>query len=101
MVGKPFKKPFYTNFWFTFSIIVVLALNTLTIYNPFDWQYIYDQDSWVGAGEVPMPVAWKNKLMLLILGNSVATIIWEELVVRFTVKAWSNKRARKNRIIQQ
>ena len=86
MVGKPFKKPFYTNLWFTCSLIIAISLNLLTIYNPFEWSYIYEQDTWVGAGEVEMPLVWKNKLMLLVLANSVATIIWEEMVVARAAK---------------
>lgn len=33
-VGRPFRKPFYTNYWMMLSIIVLLALNTVLTVKP-------------------------------------------------------------------
>jgi len=41
MVGKPFRQPFYDNFWYTIVIICLTLLNILMLFNPYNWQVLY------------------------------------------------------------
>jgi len=91
--GKPFKKPFYMNFWFTISLVVILVSSVLIVLDPFDWRFLYDTD-W--AMEVEFPMEWRCKLMGIIIGNSVLTVLWEKIGVAAMTKAWKKYKEKKS-----
>ena len=94
MVGKPFKKPFYSNIWFTSSWIALMIANFLLLFNPFEWEFLFDQEQW--AAEYPFPQSsWRSVIMLIILLNSVVTVIWELVVVGFVYNLWRTRREKK------
>ncbi len=96
MVGKPFREPFYTNFWFTGFFIILIVLNVFATFNPFNWQFVYDQDQWAGEWYLPLP--YRIRLMILIAINSLVTIIWERVVVKFVSVSWKERRDEKKRL---
>lgn len=102
MVGKPFRKPFYTNLWFTISFIVLLIINLLVTFNPFKWKIIYNP---YYGGEWPFPnnSGWINKLFILVIINSICTLIWERVFVAYFSRKWKHHRDQKEyqRVIEE
>ncbi len=85
-VGKPFRKPAWTNWWFTITFIVLLCINLTAVFNPWDWSLFYDQDFW--NLKVPITTEWTNTLVIIIIINSFVTIAWESLGVKYLSQAW-------------
>jgi len=104
MVGKPFRKPLYTNFWFTFCVIFLTILNLLMLFNPFDWQIFYENKD-PNATSQPITMILTRKindlgfqytLFVIILINTIFTMIWERVVVVYVSKYWKDyKRTKK------
>lgn len=94
MVGKPFKKAFYTNFWFTTSLALLLIANFFATYNPFNWPFLADE-----KGDTPsvynFDTTWRHTLMIIIIFNSLLTLMWEFLVVKYVAIAWKAYRTKK------
>lgn len=85
VVGKPFRKPFYTNGAFTIALLVMVIVNVLFTYNPFEWEILYDYD--MGA-IAHIPMDWKNKIIMISIVNSIVTIMWEKIVVKSVSIQW-------------
>jgi len=102
MVGKPFRESFYKNFYFTLSVVILFALNVLMTFNPFNWQFIYHQgenDPYIiYRSEVPLTKEWQNTIFVLSMINSVATLLWERIVVRTVSVRWKEYRDRKEKL---
>jgi len=94
IVGKPFRQPFYTNFWFTLSLIVLLISNILVNFNPFKWRFI---DTEVTDNLVEFEPSWRNALFFISLFNCFVTAIWELLVVKYIATSWKNYRIRREK----
>jgi cation-transporting ATPase 13A2 len=104
MVGKPFRKPFYTNFWFTFCVIFLTILNLILLFNPFNWQFLYPNADKDKADEpITMILSRKIKefnfqyvIFVIVLINTILTMVWERVVVRYTSQWWKeHKKAKK------
>jgi len=91
IVGKPFRKPFYTNIWFTISIVGLFIVNLLLTYNPFNWA-IYDPELGI---EVAVPTDWIRKLTFLIIVNTIATMTCERFLVKYATTKWKEYKAQK------
>jgi len=105
LVGRPFRKPFYTNFWFTLSFICLLCINLLMTFNPLGWNFIFfqgqsdiDNDIAKYRAESPKISAdWRMKIFLLALANSFITIFWERIVVKITATQWKQYRTNRDK----
>jgi len=97
LVGKPFRKSFYTNLWFTGTLIVLLAFNLLVTYNPgwglFTAPYEnIDNGSFSLWATLDFPTYWRNKIVLFAAINAVCTIFWERVVVKLVSLKWKEYR---------
>ena len=92
IVGKPFRKPFYTNKWFTGSLVFLMVVNLILTYNPFNWRALYDKSYGIAAD---IPMEWRNYLMSLIIVNSVVTIVWEKFIVQYISQKWNEYKEKK------
>jgi cation-transporting ATPase 13A3/4/5 len=95
MVGKPFRKPFYTNFWFTFCLILLTITNLLLLFNPFNWDWLYPSAEGKKHDPVTMILSRKIKefdfqyvLFVVIIINTIATMVWERVIVQVVSKKW-------------
>jgi cation-transporting ATPase 13A3/4/5 len=84
-IGKPFKKPAYSNYWLTADLILLSIMTTYIIINPADWvKHLLDLK----------PLSWDFRLELLglcvIYGVSAA--LYERLVVT-AIDIWAQQRA--------
>ena len=104
MVGKPFRKPFYTNFWFTFCLIALTICNLLLLFDPFDWQWLYPSADGIKENDpITMILTRKIKefgfqyvLFVLIVINIILTLVWERVVVKYSSLKWKEyKNAKK------
>jgi len=96
MVGKPFRKPFYTNFWFTFCLVLLTVLNLLLLFNPFNWEWLYPAANG-DRNDDPITMILSRKikefnfqyvLFILILINVIMTMVWERVFVSYIAKKW-------------
>jgi len=108
MVGKPFRKPFYTNFWFTFCLILLTITNLLLLFNPFNWEWLYPSQYNDQHDPVTMILSRKIKefdfqyvLFVIIVINTILTMVWERVIVQVVSKKWKahkkEKKALENR----
>jgi cation-transporting ATPase 13A3/4/5 len=105
MVGKPFRKPFYTNFWFTFCVIFLTILNLILLFNPMNWEFLYanENDPTKTHEPITMIIARQIKelnfqyvIFVIVLINTCLTMIWERIVVTYTANWWKqHKKAKK------
>jgi len=95
IVGKPFRKPFYTNFWFTFSFIGLLGTNLLVTYNPFKWSFIDNQFT---DGDIEFSTQWRNIIIIIAAANCLVSLLWEGIVVPIVTTAGKNHREKKQKI---
>jgi len=103
MVGKPFRKPFYTNFWFTFCLIFLTITNLILLFNPFNWQWLYPAANGNPADDpITMILSPKIKefnfeyvLFVIIVINTILTMLWERVVVQYTSKKWKEYKKEK------
>jgi len=98
MVGKPFRQPLYTNFWFTFCVIFLTILNLVMLFNPFNWQMFYPSTD-PNATHQPITMILSRKikefsfqytLFVVILLNTIVTMLWERVVVVYASKMWKD-----------
>lgn len=94
MVGRPFKKPFYTNLWFTCIWCAQILINFVMLYNPFDFGFITDIN-W--EAEVETRASWKNEILIIVVLNCTCTLIWERLIVKHVSILWKNYRDEKQK----
>jgi len=98
LVGKPFRKSFYTNFFFTGSLILLVLLNLLITYNPFNWGFIYaphnnqDDGSFTINATLNFPTFYENTIVVIALINAAFTIFWERVVVKQVSLKWKQYR---------
>jgi len=104
MVGKPFRKPFYTNFWFTFCLVFLTIMNLILLFNPFNWQWLYPNINGDRAEDpITMILSRKIKefdfqyvLFVLIVINTICTMVWERVIVKHVSLKWKEyKKQRK------
>jgi len=103
MVGKPFRKPFYTNFWFTFCLILLTITNLLLLFNPFDWEWLYPSKYNDKHDPITMILSRKVKefnfeyvLFVIIIINTICTMVWERVIVQVISRKWkAHKKDRK------
>lgn len=81
LVGRPFRKSFYTNTWFTTYFAIYMVFNIMMTFNPFDWTFMYNQVNW--AAEIPIPKFWQWYIFILAMINSAVTVFWERVVVKY------------------
>jgi len=98
MVGKPFREPFYKNFWFTGFFIILMVLNVFVTFNPFNWQFVYNQEIWAGQWYLPLP--FRIKLFILIIVNAMVTIFWERVIVKIVSVSWKERREERRKLIE-
>jgi len=81
LVGRPFRKSFYTNLYFTIYFVLFFFFNIQMTFNVLHWRFIYDQMWW--AAEVPLPYEWRTFIFCWAMINSVVTLVWERVVVKY------------------
>jgi len=109
MVGKPFRKPFYTNFWFTACVVALTTLNLLLLFNPFTWEWIYPNANGDTADEpITMIISrvihdnnFQYMLFIIVLINTVLTMVWERVVVRFVSLKWKEEKRQKKLLLEK
>jgi len=103
MVGKPFRKPLYTNFWFTFCVIFLTILNLIMLFNPFNWQLFYPNED-PNATHQPISMIltrqikqfdFQYTLFVIILINTIVTMLWERVVVVYMAGWWKDYKRQK------
>ena len=72
-----------------------MIINVILTLNPFNWQFLYDQDG--VAAEVAMDGDWRLYILLISFANSIITILWEMTVVKYVSRAWKEHRDTKER----
>ncbi|EAR99959.2 E1-E2 ATPase family protein (macronuclear) [Tetrahymena thermophila SB210] len=87
-IGKPFKKPFYTNKYFTGSVIGILLIGIYVqlFYDPFTKYMLDIFDKVQRDDEEPisvMPKSWNYYCLYLSGINFVVCIFFERFVLRF------------------
>jgi len=91
-VGKPFRKSFYTNKYFTAALIANYIINLLVTFNPFNWQVLY------GAtldAEFPLEMSWRKTILAIAIVNGLVTIFWERIIVKQVSLRWKEHRDNK------
>jgi len=103
MVGKPFRKPLYTNFWFTFCVIFLTILNLIMLFNPFNWQLFYQYEG-PNTGHEPISMILSRQikefnfqytLFVIIILNTILTMVWERVVVVYMSGVWKDYKRQK------
>jgi len=98
MVGKPFRMPLYTNFWFTFCVVMLTILNLFMLFNPFNWQFMYPN---LNPQDTHQPIAmilsrkikefsFQYTLFVIVIINTIFTMIWERIVVVYSSRLWKD-----------
>ena len=95
MVGRPFRKPFYTNAWFTIGFVLLMCANIITTLNPFNFEFMYDWN-----GETRLPNYWRNQILLFAAINGAITLFWERVIVKTVSIGWKNHRDKKERYLR-
>ena len=83
-IGKPFRRPFYTNPFFLVSVTVMVV---------YQMYIIAYQDSWTMStfAILELPLNYRIWIIAMVLGNSICSYVFEKIiVVRFT-RYWNNK----------
>ena len=96
IVGRPFRKPFYTNIWFTLSFIVLMLLNLIVTFDPFHFQFFYSEDFSAESSDVPSH--WRLAIFIISVVNSIITVLWEVFVVSYVSTTWKEYRNKKERL---
>ncbi|CAD8092827.1 unnamed protein product [Paramecium sonneborni] len=97
-IGKPFRREFYTNFYFTFWIILGMIFNSYILLfqksgfqNLFEFMFEYksknnkDLDSAIKQ-------EWMYQLYGIMILNMIITILFEKYIVPFTTRFYRNKK---------
>jgi len=92
MVGKPFRKSFYTNIYFTLSLAALLGINLIVTYNPFNFSFLTDGTL---DAEVVFLLSWKNTIVIIAVVNGFVTLLWERLIVKTVSLSWKSHRDNK------
>lgn len=93
LVGKPFRKSFYTNFYFTGILFLEYLACLCVTFNPFDWQFFYNQNTF--AALFPIEMSWRTEIFIIAVINSVCTLVWERVVVKYASLKWKEHRVKK------
>lgn len=96
LVGRPFRKSFYTNFTFTGYLVFYILFTAIILYNPYDWAII-DSITW------PIPLSWKNYIFIWAMINGAVTMLWDKVIVKYTsiMRPQVNKEFRNSTIVQR
>lgn len=92
LVGKPFRKSFYTNYFFT-GILIFEYLAVLTVtFNPFNWQFFYGQTL---QAMFPLNRSWEVTILIIGVVNATMTLLWERIIVKYVSLKWKDHRDHK------
>jgi cation-transporting ATPase 13A3/4/5 len=87
MVGKPFRKPFYTNWLFTMFLIVLTFFNLMLCLNPFGATFWEDTgESRVVSSQI-YESGFSTTIIVIAIINSVITLFWEWVAVNY-ISLW-------------
>ena len=89
-IGKPFRKEFYYNPFYLFSVVFMMVYQIYTI--------CY-QDSWNIKAFAFMELPWHYRefLLIMVAANSVCSYFFEKVVVLGFARYWNNKHHRISR----
>ena len=87
-VGEPFRKPFYTNKWFTGFLLLAMFSNFYITVMPFEW--VLELLSMVKIQRRFL----QYYLLPLIVANSIATLVWESVFVKFITNKMFHRKQR-------
>jgi cation-transporting ATPase 13A3/4/5 len=84
-IGKPFKKPAYSNYWLTADLAVLSIITAYIVIDPADWtRHLF--------GLKPLPWDFRFELLGLCVIYGVCATLYEHLVVT-AVDIWAQQRA--------
>jgi cation-transporting ATPase 13A3/4/5 len=93
LVGRPFRKSFYYNKWFTCYFVFYNFFNVIMNFNPFGWSFITNQTY---AAESPkFTETWRWTVFYIAMANGFVTLVWERVIVKYTTIFWKNYKERK------
>lgn len=83
-IGKPFRKPFYSNPFYLVSIVLMTAYQTYVI--------AY-QDSWDTStfALLALPKSYIIWILIMVAANSLCSYLFEKLVIGAFARYWNNK----------
>jgi len=90
LVGRPFRQSFYTNCWFTGYFIFYFIFNLEMNFNFLGFDWIYN-GHWLDAESV-LPEGWALYIFYIAMANSVVTLFWERVVVKY-ISIWARTKA--------
>tara|TARA_B110000285_G_C14868801_1_gene488162 strand:- start:66 stop:560 length:495 start_codon:yes stop_codon:yes gene_type:complete len=85
-ISKPFRKPVYTNPLYLVSVSLMAA---------YGFYLIFYVDSWSGSllGLTQLPWAYKRKLLIAVLLNSLVSYIFEKFFIAWVALRYDERRA--------
>lgn len=92
--GKPFRKPFYTNWLFTISILVIFAFNCVVVLIDLPPKgFIY----WTFLNLLPLENYYKYRYIAIgIVLNTIVTIVVEHYIIaEYVTKAFDKRKEEK------
>jgi hypothetical protein len=93
LVGRPFRKSFYYNKWFTIYFVIYNFFNVIMNFNPFGWSIITDKT--YSAESIKFENTWRWTVFYIAMANGAVTLVWERVIVKYTTIAWKNYKERK------
>ena len=89
LVSFPFRRPFYTNAWFTTSAVLILIVNVIFVVFPYSFWLCHFFDNLDFGDKM-----YSYKVAAAIILNSIITFVAEKVIaVPFT--AWYDRRMQK------
>lgn len=85
-ISKPFRQPLYSNFIFSVSLMVLLAFSIILVLSHWGWIY-----SVFGIMD-DITLEFKVILLIVAVANSLATFLYEKIVVWHISLWWKNKK---------
>ena len=90
-MSKPFRKPAYTNPFFT--VYFIFALISAFYFILFEGQWVYEiLEMFV------VPEAFRYKLLMIIFGNFIATYLFENFVTKLLSDYEQRRQARNKKL---
>ncbi|EGC34539.1 hypothetical protein DICPUDRAFT_48233 [Dictyostelium purpureum] len=87
--GKPFLKPIYTNY--TFFIFFIITLSTSLLLLLLHVRIHFFGTTWL----VDLDIIWRVKLLALAVGNAIASMCVESMIIVYRQKRSKEKRKKK------
>jgi hypothetical protein len=84
-ISKPFRQPLYTNYAFSIALLVLTIFTVLLALSDFSWMLS------VFAIMPDISLEFKVILVIVAIGNSLATFLFEKIVIWHVSIWWKNK----------